>query len=508
MEPGKTYVTKFPGRSRPSFVRRKVQPPNLRSGFSAGIQSLVVRQAPPRSRSVEAAPREIRVVFAPVPPAYTFAPPHLQQPLDHAGVQGGVAPQQTVQWMHVAPPQAPPPVVFQQPQPSPMVAANVERHHGRRHELILRHSCAACGKFRSPSYHHRNPLAPDEVPQPSICRRCAKVQTSSDESTDESMPSRSRSPESRKHKRSRREKKRGMRYRRSSSEDKPSIVEEVIQVTRRAEPVASPERRPSQSQSRRHSPSSPEGRPEGQAQIRVSYRPAREEKIAPPVERVHAVEHVRYIEPEEQGPSRSESRAGEHHEEDDEYVQVQRPTQQRRPIKYISYRQDDDGHIIEERRSEPTRVFSPRRPAPHLIEHEEAHRPGRLEYRHRPGRTSYVHIREPSRSSRDSFEQGYHADMPSRPPSRSDRVLRVHDRRSKNVIQDSWEDDVDEVGPPRDMFVPAEHRRRHSRGERHISEEMPPVRRRRRLRASDFDDFTLHRRSELSYVTGKSTRNI
>lgn len=47
-----------------------------------------------------------------------------------------------------------------------------------------KHTCGACGKFRSPSYCKRHPLADGETPKPSLCRKCAKgsTDTGSDDS--------------------------------------------------------------------------------------------------------------------------------------------------------------------------------------------------------------------------------------------------------------------------------------------------------------------------------------
>lgn len=42
-----------------------------------------------------------------------------------------------------------------------------------------KHTCGACGKFRSPSYCKRHPLADGEQPKPSLCRKCAKGSTDS-----------------------------------------------------------------------------------------------------------------------------------------------------------------------------------------------------------------------------------------------------------------------------------------------------------------------------------------
>jgi len=498
MEPGRTYVARLPGRSRPSFIRRKIQLPSLLLGFSTGTEKLVP-YAPPRSRSVDTARQELRVVSAPVPPTYAIAPRQQQLQLEGAAVQVTAAPPQSVVSVqaapsHVAPSHVPAPLVLEQPRPFSTVTAQVARHH------VLQHTCASCGKFRSPSYHHRHLLAPNEIPKLGICRKCMRVQTSSDESTEDGSRSRSHSRDSRRHKRSARKRKHREKRRRSSSEETPPSVEEVIRVTRRAESHGSKERRRSESRRRRHSASDSED----QAQIQVSYLPAKKNKVEPPAERVHVVERVRYIEAPKHGRSRSESRAREVYEEDDEYVRVPRHTQQQRPASFISYQQDDDGQIIEERRPQPSRPFSPRHPDMHLIQHEEAYHPQETGHRHRPRRISYEHIREPSRSSRDSFEHEYHADIPSRPPSRSVRILRVHDRGPEDAIRDSWESDPANIGPPRVKFVPPDYASRHSPVSRHISEDIPAIRRRRRRRIRDIDDLILDRRSELSNQTGKS----
>ncbi len=42
-----------------------------------------------------------------------------------------------------------------------------------------KHTCGACGKFRSPSYCRRHPLADGEHPKASLCRKCAKGSTDS-----------------------------------------------------------------------------------------------------------------------------------------------------------------------------------------------------------------------------------------------------------------------------------------------------------------------------------------
>ena len=73
----------------------------------------------------------------------------------------------------------------------------VTLHGGRRRRgdsrysnMFERHACGHCGRFRSASYHKRHPLAAGERPRPTICKRCAKAETSSEESLDDEFYSR------------------------------------------------------------------------------------------------------------------------------------------------------------------------------------------------------------------------------------------------------------------------------------------------------------------------------
>jgi hypothetical protein len=45
-----------------------------------------------------------------------------------------------------------------------------------------KHTCGACGKFRSPAYHRRHPVAPGQVPAPGLCRNCRSIGTDSEDS--------------------------------------------------------------------------------------------------------------------------------------------------------------------------------------------------------------------------------------------------------------------------------------------------------------------------------------
>ncbi|EFE44155.1 hypothetical protein TRV_01048 [Trichophyton verrucosum HKI 0517] len=47
-----------------------------------------------------------------------------------------------------------------------------------------RHRCAVCGRYRSPSYQHRHPIIPGQIPPTSVCRKCRFTYTSSGDSTE------------------------------------------------------------------------------------------------------------------------------------------------------------------------------------------------------------------------------------------------------------------------------------------------------------------------------------
>ena len=528
MEPGKTYVTRLPGSGRPAFIRSKRKPPNLRSGYSALTESSIIPYMPPRSRSVEAPPREIRIYSAPVQSSYTIAPPQQQLQLGHSGAHVVAESQHPMEMIHSAPPQFPPPqLVLEQSQQSSTAVARVVSRHGRTHDIILRHTCASCGKFRSPSYHHRHPLAPDEIPSPGICRKCKKVQTSSEESTEDGSRSRT-SREYRRRKRASEKVKRKQKHRRSSSSDsdrsgKSSSIEEEIRVIRRTELRG---RKRSGSRAQEHSPSSPEA----QARIRVSYKPARRTHTESPTEKVHVVERIRYVEAPEHRRSRSQSLSRERYEEMDDFVQVHRPTPQRSPTRFISYPQDDRGHVVEQHVRESLEVPSRRRLIRTAEQHDEPYqlrarashpRPAGASFEHvrdfihssrtrgshhRLAGASFEHVRDVSQSSRDSHEHHGDADtLSNRPPSRSMRVLRIHQRHPEDANRDSWESDSAEVGPPRVMFAPESSDRRTPPIVRRVSEVSQPLRRRRR-RVRDLDYLVLDKRSEELHSMGKLRR--
>lgn len=76
------------------------------------------------------------------------------------------------------------------PQPSPALFGQqmpMHPHHPPMPSSIdpTKHTCGICGKLRSPRYHYKHPLAPGQLPRPTVCKRCRKEETDSeDESVD------------------------------------------------------------------------------------------------------------------------------------------------------------------------------------------------------------------------------------------------------------------------------------------------------------------------------------
>ena len=45
----------------------------------------------------------------------------------------------------------------------------------------LRYKCSVCGRFRSPKFHHENPITPGELPRKTVCTRCRRAGSDSEE---------------------------------------------------------------------------------------------------------------------------------------------------------------------------------------------------------------------------------------------------------------------------------------------------------------------------------------
>ncbi|KAI9819495.1 MAG: hypothetical protein M1827_006943 [Pycnora praestabilis] len=174
MEPGKIYVEKPPGRTKPVFVRKKPEKIRIGLGFMAEALS---GSSKPRSKP------EKKEEPLPPQPQYALmqAPPQLQ--LTYPGPQPGSAPEEQ-------PPQTftrlTPSLVPSEPKPSPppppqLSKSDLPEKKPTPPQSVPQHICWSCGKHRSPHYHQRHPIAPGEVPRMTICRKCKRQRTPSPE---------------------------------------------------------------------------------------------------------------------------------------------------------------------------------------------------------------------------------------------------------------------------------------------------------------------------------------
>lgn len=159
MQPGRVYVGRLPSHAGPVFVRRR------RRSFANpfGVPSVTSLWAPP----------------PPPPMEYQCATTTIYQPQPQPSMI--VAQQPT----YAAPPQVvQPPAYLGLPPPPPPIGTTTTTtttHEVQPPPAPTKHTCAACGKFRSPRYHYRHPLAPGETPRPTLCRKCVRQHTSSEE---------------------------------------------------------------------------------------------------------------------------------------------------------------------------------------------------------------------------------------------------------------------------------------------------------------------------------------
>ena len=146
MIPGKTYITKLPGDNRPSFVRR-------RSGQSLHdtLDRLFSYPRPLISNKMMSWSYKN---FVNRDLEYHYLPRGRRRVLVRTDYDDAPLPD------YIAP------------------------HGVRRGRLAtnVAQTCAACGKFRSPSWSSRHGLNPGEVVKPGLCKKCRDKSTSSEES--------------------------------------------------------------------------------------------------------------------------------------------------------------------------------------------------------------------------------------------------------------------------------------------------------------------------------------
>lgn len=158
MEPGRVYVGRLPNHNGPVFVRRR------RKSFinPFGVPSVTSLWAPPRAPSLDyqcatttiCQQQPQRSMLITQPPSYITAPQVVEPP-----AYLGLPPTQTIG----------------------TTTTTTTTHEVQPLNTPSKYACAACGKFRSPRYHYRHPLASGENPRPTLCRKCVKQHTSSEE---------------------------------------------------------------------------------------------------------------------------------------------------------------------------------------------------------------------------------------------------------------------------------------------------------------------------------------
>ena len=141
--PGQVYVGVLPGHHRPAFVRKRrsscFRLPRLFDGRRSYSTETIYR------RVVRSSPRHRSDSY------------HTNVYTDQPVYVNDAGPRPLPAYVHLS------------PDPSARTG---------------KHTCGACGKFRSPSYCKRHPLADGEDPKPSLCRKCVKdsTESSSDDS--------------------------------------------------------------------------------------------------------------------------------------------------------------------------------------------------------------------------------------------------------------------------------------------------------------------------------------
>ncbi|KAL8921255.1 MAG: hypothetical protein Q9172_004135 [Xanthocarpia lactea] len=149
MQSGRVYVGRLPNHSGPVFVRKRRK--SFANPFGVpSVTSIYGQQhyAPDYQCTTTA-------VYQPPPPPLPYMIP------------------------------APPAQVVQAPPPADATTTTVTTTvEPQPPPASSKHSCASCGKFRSARYHYRHPLAPGENPRPTLCRKCIKQHTSSEDFDD------------------------------------------------------------------------------------------------------------------------------------------------------------------------------------------------------------------------------------------------------------------------------------------------------------------------------------
>jgi len=479
MEYDRTYVTQLPGRSRPSFVRKRRYTRESRDSRGSGFGLTGLARAlipPPRRRRSYSFEERVCAKSEPTPTYVALPPPPMMVPwrYDYQTVPGpAVVTKETVHTYpghrsHSTP-------LLEEQVFSDAHTTKVIIRETQSTDNPVQHQCGSCGKYRSPGYQSRHPLAPGEIPKPSICRSCIRKHTLNDTSDDDVRLTR-RAKRYRKKYRHRR----GSHLYTTDSSSTTSTGEEDIRIIRRARSISRDRHQRRSSSASRDVPC-----------IDITFKPSRPVKsilrrrTSDPVE---IVEQTRYVERREPSlataTSRSRGSSQWYDYSEDEPVEVEYrsrgydpsvrrvTTESYRPRRrsIVEYGYDGDyagehvyGPIIRHQRSESVIA---QHGTPIKVEKE-------------------VVIEEPRRavSPRDSarrrlaksIEYESYAKAHIQPPTRAVRVISapvdsdvLHERRGGHVSIDSRSVSVTEGVT----------RREHSTS-RHVVEETEPAIRRR-----------------------------
>ena len=458
LAPGKTYVAVLPGHTRPAFVRRRRTPVDSAFGLTAVVRAFGPARSV-RSSSVELKPQEVQSSPGTSVPKYFFAPPPpLPPPQLQLGYRQPGLPTLAYQSVLTTTPDQ---VVVA---PTPIQEAihaeqgfteKIMTQNNRSDEVILQHTCASCGKFRSPSYHSRHPLAPREIPKPTICRKCIKESTSTDESEDSHQKSRKWD--------SRRARRKHRKYRgqhtasNKNSRNSPSSNED-IRIVRRSRSASRRPRSLSQSSSI------------SATRIPILSRPtnSRRNWKQPSDDRVKIVERIYYLDRANEQPSRSRSLSRSQGSSPRQSWRYERPPNLLSPErKHVNSHNPTNEPVLQYR----TIYYS------YDDEHEEQHRRGRVRFHRRsvsmlgPNRTPLrlepddsfetpprmlperVTVIQPGLQRRYENDRDYE-NVPRRSPSRTVRTVRVsHGSPPRQASDRAWEESRPQVQEPRTTFV-------------------------------------------------------
>ena len=492
MEPGKTYVAVLPGHKRPAFVRKRVELP---SPLDLGLTALRRAWGPSQRRSHAADPvqREVRVCSAPEP-QYYMAPP----PQQHLQLQYPSAPQPTVvteQAVTRYPGQLAQPLVEAPDHVSETISTEVVTRNDNGKEVTGKHTCGSCGKYRSPNYQSRHPLAPGEVPRPSFCRRCIKEHTSSEDSQDDGHQRRRSHHRDKYHKKRRHGRRHRIRTDSTEENQRTSSSQDKIHVIQRSHSISRSPRRSHRSRSQSRSSSS--------SHFSTSYRPIRllKEKPRRSDERVKVIERTRYVDRLAQPLPRSRSREAisRHYSRHERLLDQQRskhdpprtypssePQRPLSPYREIEYGYDDDHHEEDTIRPIPrrhSRSVLARHVMPYSLQREEHVRSIPEPY------PEHV-VRDETYAGR-SYDYDPNFNKAPHPPSRSVRVIRIREDLDDQLRRHEWERGRPESTNTRTAF-PREASYQRPRSQEIIVESVNspqrPSQRRYRVRDESSDD--------------------